>query len=58
VETAEDAEMLRVLGIDYGQGHHFSEPLPGRELACSPRIGIAQPGRPGLVPLGSAAALS
>jgi EAL domain-containing protein (putative c-di-GMP-specific phosphodiesterase class I) len=33
VETAEDAEMLRLLGIDYGQGHYFSAPLPGRDLA-------------------------
>jgi EAL domain-containing protein (putative c-di-GMP-specific phosphodiesterase class I)/ActR/RegA family two-component response regulator len=58
VETAEDAEMLRVLGIDYGQGHHFSEPLPGRELARSSRVGIPHPDRPGLRPLGSGAALS
>lgn len=33
VETAEDADILRVLGIDYGQGYYFSQPLPGRELA-------------------------
>jgi EAL domain-containing protein (putative c-di-GMP-specific phosphodiesterase class I) len=58
VETAEDAEILRFLGIDYGQGYFFSEPLPGRELAQSSRIGIAQPGHPGkLAPLGAGAPL-
>jgi EAL domain-containing protein (putative c-di-GMP-specific phosphodiesterase class I)/DNA-binding NarL/FixJ family response regulator len=59
VETAEDAEILRFLGIDYGQGYFFSEPLPGRELAQSPRVGIAQPGQPGkLSPLGAGAPTS
>ncbi len=59
VETAEDAEVLRVLGIDYGQGHYFSEPRPGRELALSSRIGIPHPDRPGLLgPLGRAASAS
>jgi EAL domain-containing protein (putative c-di-GMP-specific phosphodiesterase class I) len=33
VETAEDAEVLRLLGIDYAQGYFFMRPLPGRELA-------------------------
>lgn len=33
VETAEDAEVLRLLGIDYAQGYFFLRPLPGRELA-------------------------
>jgi c-di-GMP-related signal transduction protein len=40
VETAEEAEVLHQLGIDYGQGFYFLEPLPGRELASSRRIGI------------------
>jgi EAL domain-containing protein (putative c-di-GMP-specific phosphodiesterase class I) len=54
VETAEDAEILRFLGIDYGQGYFFSEPLPGRELASSPRVGIVNPEHPGkLSPLGA-----
>jgi EAL domain-containing protein (putative c-di-GMP-specific phosphodiesterase class I)/ActR/RegA family two-component response regulator len=54
VETIEDAEILRFLGIDYGQGYFFSEPLPGRELARSPRVGIALPEHPGkLSPLGT-----
>jgi EAL domain-containing protein (putative c-di-GMP-specific phosphodiesterase class I) len=33
VETAEEAEVLRHLGIDYAQGYFFLKPLPGRELA-------------------------
>ena len=33
VETAEDAEVLRLLGIDYAQGYFFQRPMPGRELA-------------------------
>lgn len=55
VETAEDAEMLRVLGIDYGQGFYFLHPMAGSDLARSDRVGIVHPGRPGvLTPLGSA----
>jgi len=58
VETAEDADILRFLGIDYGQGYFFSEPLPGRELAKSPRVGIVNPEHPGkLSPLGATAPL-
>jgi hypothetical protein len=58
VETAEDADILRFLGIDYGQGYFFSEPLPGRELAMSPRVGIVNPEHPGkLSPLGASAPL-
>jgi len=58
VETAEDAEILRFLGIDYGQGYFFSEPLPGKELAKSPRVGIVNPEHPGkLSPLGAVAPL-
>ena len=58
VETPEDAEILRFLGIDYGQGYFLSEPLPGRELASSPRVGIVHPEHPGkLSPLGAASQL-
>lgn len=58
VETAEDAEILRFLGIDYGQGYYFSEPLPGKVLAGSPRVGIFHPEHPGkLSPLGVSAPL-
>jgi EAL domain-containing protein (putative c-di-GMP-specific phosphodiesterase class I) len=57
VETLEDAEVLGELGIDYAQGYFFLPPLPGRELARSPRVGLPHPDRPGLLsPL--AAALS
>jgi EAL domain-containing protein (putative c-di-GMP-specific phosphodiesterase class I)/ActR/RegA family two-component response regulator len=57
VETLEDAEVLGELGIDYAQGYFFLPPLPGRELARSPRVGLPHPDHPGLLsPL--AAALS
>jgi EAL domain-containing protein (putative c-di-GMP-specific phosphodiesterase class I)/FixJ family two-component response regulator len=56
VETEEEAEILCILGIDYGQGYYFLEPLPGRDLALSSRVGIPHPGRPDLLtPLGPAA---
>lgn len=32
VEREEDARMLGVLGIDYGQGYFFSKPVTGKEL--------------------------
>jgi EAL domain-containing protein (putative c-di-GMP-specific phosphodiesterase class I)/DNA-binding NarL/FixJ family response regulator len=55
VETAEDAEALRWLGIDYAQGYFFLRPLPGRELAQSSRVGVPRPGHSGLLsPLASA----
>jgi EAL domain-containing protein (putative c-di-GMP-specific phosphodiesterase class I)/ActR/RegA family two-component response regulator len=57
VETEEEAEILCILGIDYGQGYYFLEPLPGRELAHSARVGIPHPTRPDLLtPLGNASA--
>jgi EAL domain-containing protein (putative c-di-GMP-specific phosphodiesterase class I) len=59
VETEEEAEILCILGIDYGQGYHFLEPMPGRDLAQSSRIGIPHPTRPDvLTPLGAATATS
>jgi EAL domain-containing protein (putative c-di-GMP-specific phosphodiesterase class I)/ActR/RegA family two-component response regulator len=45
VETAAEAEVLHRLGIDYGQGFYFLEPLPGRELARSRRVGITLAGQ-------------
>lgn len=42
VETAEDAQMLRELGIDYAQGFYFSKPLPAAELARSRVLGVLQ----------------
>jgi EAL domain-containing protein (putative c-di-GMP-specific phosphodiesterase class I)/CheY-like chemotaxis protein len=57
VETEEEAEILCILGIDYGQGYYFLEPLPGRELALSSRVGIPHPTRPDLLtPLGASTA--
>jgi EAL domain-containing protein (putative c-di-GMP-specific phosphodiesterase class I) len=56
VETEEEAEILCILGIDYGQGYYFLEPLPGRDVASSSRVGIPHPTRPDLLtPIGSAA---
>jgi EAL domain-containing protein (putative c-di-GMP-specific phosphodiesterase class I) len=38
IETAEDAERLAGLGVDYGQGWHFGRPGPAEALAgCGPR---------------------
>ncbi len=54
VETAEDAEMLRRLGIDYAQGYFFLEPLPGRELAQLLRSGESADHSDLLEPLGAA----
>jgi EAL domain-containing protein (putative c-di-GMP-specific phosphodiesterase class I) len=55
VETPEEAEILHHLGIDYGQGFYFLEPLPGDELARSQRVGVSVPGRPDrLSPIGAA----
>jgi EAL domain-containing protein (putative c-di-GMP-specific phosphodiesterase class I) len=49
VETADDAEALRPLGIDYAQGYFFLKPLPGRDLAQALRAGVLHP--PGVSPL-------
>ncbi len=55
VETAEDAEVLRHLGIDYAQGFFFQRPLPGRELAELLREGDAAESRASVLePLGAA----
>jgi EAL domain-containing protein (putative c-di-GMP-specific phosphodiesterase class I) len=32
VETEQDAEALRVLGVDYGQGWHLGRPAPAQDL--------------------------
>lgn len=53
VETAEDAEVLRLLGIDYAQGYFFLKPLPGLELARLLRAGESAEDRSGVLePLG------
>ncbi|MES1244932.1 MAG: EAL domain-containing protein, partial [Acidobacteriota bacterium] len=56
VETADDAEALRPLGIDYAQGYFFLKPLPGRELAQALRAGVLHPPRLSPPPALSAAA--
>jgi EAL domain-containing protein (putative c-di-GMP-specific phosphodiesterase class I) len=57
VETPAEAEMLHQLGIDYGQGFYFLEPLTGQELAHSSRIGITVPGHANrFSPIGAAPA--
>ena len=40
VETAEEAAVLRALGVDYGQGWHFGRPGPPEALSAiaDPRI--------------------
>jgi EAL domain-containing protein (putative c-di-GMP-specific phosphodiesterase class I) len=52
VETAEEAEVLRHLGIDYAQGYFFLKPLPGRELARVLDEGLVRSPRPGAVGAG------
>lgn len=49
VETAEEAEVLRRLGIDYAQGYFFLKPLPGRDLARVLEEGPVRSARPGAV---------
>ena len=49
VETAEEAEVLRRLGIDYAQGYFFLKPLPGRDLARVLEEGPMRSPRPGAV---------
>jgi EAL domain-containing protein (putative c-di-GMP-specific phosphodiesterase class I) len=53
VETAEDAEVLRLLGIDYAQGYFFQRPLPGLELAQILRGGSSANSVAVLEPLGA-----
>jgi EAL domain-containing protein (putative c-di-GMP-specific phosphodiesterase class I)/ActR/RegA family two-component response regulator len=45
VETADDAEALRSLGIDYAQGYFFLKPIPGRDLAQALGAGVLHPPR-------------
>ncbi|HWN43778.1 MAG TPA: EAL domain-containing protein, partial [Thermoanaerobaculia bacterium] len=55
VETADDAQVLRRLGIDYAQGYFFLKPLPGRDLAQALQVGLLHAARPAAPPLGTAA---
>ncbi len=47
VETSEDAQTLRLLGIDYAQGYFFMKPVPGRDLNQALDLGFLHPGRTG-----------
>lgn len=47
VETSEDAQTLRLLGIDYAQGYFFLKPVPGRDLNQALDLGFLHPGRAG-----------
>lgn len=55
VETSDDAQVLRRLGIDYAQGYFFLKPLPGRDLAQALQVGLLHAARPAAAPLGTAA---
>ena len=55
VETSDDAQVLRLLGIDYAQGYFFLKPLPGRDLAQALQVGLLHAARPSAAPLGTAA---
>jgi EAL domain-containing protein (putative c-di-GMP-specific phosphodiesterase class I) len=55
VETADDAQVLRRLGIDYAQGYFFLKPLPGRDLAQALQVGLLHAARPAAAPIGTAA---
>jgi EAL domain-containing protein (putative c-di-GMP-specific phosphodiesterase class I)/ActR/RegA family two-component response regulator len=55
VETADDAQVLRRLGIDYAQGYFFLKPLPGRDLAQALQVGLLHAARPAAAQLGTAA---
>jgi diguanylate cyclase (GGDEF)-like protein/PAS domain S-box-containing protein len=45
IETPEQLEILRALQCDYGQGYHFSRPVPGHlaEAFVTPTAGILAP---------------
>jgi EAL domain-containing protein (putative c-di-GMP-specific phosphodiesterase class I) len=55
VETADDAQVLRRLGIDYAQGYFFLKPLPGRDLAQALQVGLLHAAPPAAASLGTAA---
>jgi diguanylate cyclase (GGDEF)-like protein/PAS domain S-box-containing protein len=40
IETAEQAEVLREMGCDLGQGYLFSRPVPGQELEALVAAGV------------------
>jgi diguanylate cyclase (GGDEF)-like protein len=46
IETAEQAEVLRALGCQQGQGYHFAYPVPALELSHMLEHGLRPPGAP------------
>jgi diguanylate cyclase (GGDEF)-like protein/PAS domain S-box-containing protein len=55
IETAEQAELLKTLGCQQGQGYHFAEAVPARELSHMLRRGRRWPEARGATqPAGSA----
>jgi EAL domain-containing protein (putative c-di-GMP-specific phosphodiesterase class I) len=44
IETAEQAEVLRAMGAQLGQGFHFARPLPIRDLEALLAAAVAEPG--------------
>ena len=45
IETAEELEKVRHLGVEYGQGYFFSRPMRAEELSKSPAF-VAAPAAP------------
>ena len=46
IETADEAVVLRALGVDYGQGWHYGRPGPPEALSeIAPVIAIPAPRR-------------
>jgi EAL domain-containing protein (putative c-di-GMP-specific phosphodiesterase class I) len=51
IETAEQLEILRGLGCDYGQGYYFSPPLPSHVAETLVGTSASAPGRGAILPL-------
>jgi len=34
IENEADAQLLKSMGCDYGQGYYYFKPLPGDEIEC------------------------
>ena len=51
IETAEQLAILRGLGCDFGQGYHFSPPLPGHVAETLLTASASAPGCGAILPL-------